>query len=138
MEKTDVLVLGGLSGISAAISCRRHYPNKKVILVRKEGTVLIPCGIPYIFGTVGGPENNVVPDGLLESNNIQLITNEAVDVDRERKVVTLKNKEEIEYEKLVFATGSVPLVPPFPGIEKENVYVVKKEFDPYFITIRSL
>ena len=129
MEKTDVLVLGGLSGISAAISCRRHYPNKKVILVRKEGTVLIPCGIPYIFGTVGGPENNVVPDGLLESNNIQLITDEAVDVDRERKVVTLKNKEEIEYERLVFATGSVPLVPPFPGIDKENVYVVKKEFD---------
>ncbi len=129
MEKTDVLVLGGLSGISAAISCRRHYPNKKVVLVRKEGTVLIPCGIPYIFGTVGGPENNVVPDGLLESNNIQLITDEAVEVNRENKVVTLKNKTEIEYEKLVFATGSVPLVPPIPGIEKENVYVVKKEFD---------
>jgi NADPH-dependent 2,4-dienoyl-CoA reductase/sulfur reductase-like enzyme len=97
--------------------------------VRKEGTVLIPCGIPYIFGTVGGPENNVVPDGLLESNNIQLITDEAIDVDREKKIVTLNNKTEIEYEKLVFATGSVPLIPPIPGMDKENVYVVKKEFD---------
>ncbi|OQY32376.1 MAG: pyridine nucleotide-disulfide oxidoreductase [Spirochaetaceae bacterium 4572_59] len=128
MMKTDVLVLGGLSGISAAISCKRHYPDKKVVLVRKEGTVLIPCGIPYIFGTVGGPENNVVPDGLLETNDIELITDEAVSVDKESRVVTLKNETQIEYSKLIFATGSVPLVPPFPGLDKENVFVVKKEF----------
>lgn len=128
MIKTDVLILGGLSGISAAISCKRHYPNKKVVLVRKEGTVLIPCGIPYIFGTVGGPENNVVPDGLLESNGIELITDEAISVDKEKRIVTLKNETQIEYSKLVFATGSIPLVPPFPGIDKKNVFVVKKEF----------
>jgi len=129
MKKTDVIVLGGLSGITAGISCRRHYPEKKVILIRKEGTVLIPCGIPYIFGTVGGPENNVVPDGLLEKNGIELVTDEAIDLDREKKVVTLKNHEPIQYEKLVFATGSLPLVPPIPGVNKENVFAVRKEFD---------
>ncbi len=129
MKKVDVVVLGGLSGITAGISCRRHYPGKKVIMVRKEGTVLIPCGIPYIYGTVGGPENNVIPDGLLENNGIELIKGEAIDVDRAQKVVTLKDGETIGYDKLVFATGSVPLVPPIPGIDKENVYPVKKEFD---------
>lgn len=129
MKKADVVVLGGLSGITAGISCRRHYPDKKVILIRKEGTVLIPCGIPYIYGTVGGPENNVIPDGLLENNGIELIKGEAIDVDREKKVVTMQDGETIGYDKLVFATGSVPLVPPIPGVEKENVYPVKKEFD---------
>ncbi len=129
MKQTDVLVLGGLSGITAGISCRRHYAGKKVILVRKEGTVLIPCGIPYIYGTVGGPENNVVPDGLLESNGIELIKGEAVSVDREKKVVALKDGETISYDKLVFATGSVPMIPPIPGVDKKNVYPVKKEFD---------
>ena len=129
MKKTDVIVLGGLSGITAGISCRRHYPEKKVVLIRKEGTILIPCGIPYIFGTVGGPENNVVPDGLLEKNGIELVTDEAIDLDREKKVVTLKNHEPIQYEKLVFATGSLPLVPPIPGVNKENVFAVRKEFD---------
>jgi pyruvate/2-oxoglutarate dehydrogenase complex dihydrolipoamide dehydrogenase (E3) component len=129
MKQADVVILGGLSGITAGISCRRHYPDKKVILIRKEGTVLIPCGIPYIYGTVGGPENNVIPDGLLENNGIELIKGEAVDVDRESKVVTMKDGETIGYEKIVFATGSVPLIPPIPGIEKENVYPVKKEFD---------
>ncbi len=129
MKKADVVVLGGLSGITAGLSCRRHYPDKKVILIRKEGTVLIPCGIPYIYGTVGGPENNVIPDGLLETNDIELIKGEAVDIDREKKIVTMKDGETIGYEKLVFATGSVPLVPPIPGVDKKNVYPVKKEFD---------
>jgi len=108
--QSDVLILGGLSGITAGISCRRHYPDKKVVLVRKEGTILIPCGIPYIYGTVGGPQYNVIPDGLLESNDIQLVKNEAVDVDREKKVVTLADGETISYDKLVFATGSLPLI----------------------------
>ena len=128
MKKADVVVLGGLSGITAGISCRRHYPDKKVVLIRREGTVLIPCGIPYIFGTVGGPENNVVPDGLLEKNGIELVTDEAVDIDREKKIVTLKDHEPIQYDKLVFATGSLPLMPRIEGIEKQNVVPIKKEF----------
>lgn len=129
MKETDVLVLGGLSGITAGISCKRHFPGKKVVLVRKEGTVLIPCGIPYIYGTVGGPQNNVIPDGLLESNDIELIKGEAVSVDREKKIAVLKDKTEIKYDKLVFATGSLPLVPPIPGVQKKNVYAIKKEFN---------
>lgn len=127
--ETDVLVLGGLSGVVAGISCRRHYPDKKVVLVRKEGTVLVPCGIPYIYGTVGGPENNVMPDGLLERNDIELVKGEAIEVDRAKKMVFLKDGMEIRYDKLVFATGSLPLVPPIPGVEKKNVFPVKKEFD---------
>lgn len=129
MKNTDVLILGGLSGITAGISCRRHYPDKKVILVRKEGTVLIPCGIPYIYGTVGGPEHDVIPDGLLEKNQIELMQGEAVSVDRKDKVVTLKSGEKISYEKLVFATGSLPIVPPIPGSDKENVYPIVKDYN---------
>lgn len=129
MIQTDVLVLGGLSGITAGLSCRRHYPDKKVVLVRREGTVLIPCGIPYIYGTVGGPQNNVIPDGLLETNNIELIKGEAVSVDREHKLVTLKDGETILYDKLVFATGSLPLVPTIPGVDKKNIYAIKKDFN---------
>jgi len=129
MKKADVVVLGGLSGITAGLSCRRHYPDKKVIIIRQEGTVLVPCGIPYIYGTLGGPENNVIPDGLLENNEIDLVKGEAVEVDRGNKVVSMKDGETIGYDKLVFATGSVPMVPPIPGIDKKNVYPVKKEFD---------
>lgn len=129
MKKTDVLVLGGLSGITAGISCRRHYPDKTVTLVRKEGTVLVPCGIPYIYGTVGSPKNNVVPDGLLENNGIELVKGTAIDVDRQNKMVVLEDGAIFQYDKLVFATGSMPMVPPIPGVDKKKVFPVKKEFD---------
>jgi len=141
MKQTDVLVLGGLSGITAGLSSRRHYPEKKVMLVRKEGTILVPCGIPYIFGTLGGPQNNVIPDGLLENNGIELIKGEAINVDREKKVVTLKDGETIQYDKLVFATGSLPMVLPIPGIDKKNVFPIKKEFnylDDVLKTMKSI
>jgi len=127
--QTDVLILGGLSGITAGVSCRRHYPDKKIVLVRKEGTVLIPCGIPYIYGTVGGPQNNVVPDGLLEKNGIELIRGEVVSVDRVNKEAVLKDGQKISYDRLVFATGSLPMVPPIPGVDKRNVFPVKKDFN---------
>jgi len=128
MKKADVLVIGGsAAGPVAGISCRRRYGNKSVILVRKEEQVLIPCGIPYVFGTVGSPERNLIPDALIQNNSIELVKGEAVEIDREKKAVSLSNGDTISYDKLVLATGSSPLVLPIPGIEKEKVFIVRKD-----------
>jgi len=128
MKKADVVVVGGsAAGPVAAISCRRRYGDKSVVLVRKEEQVLVPCGIPYVFGSVGSPEKNLIPDALVVNNGIELVKGEAVDIDREKKAVSLSNGEPIGYDKLVLATGSSPLVLPIPGVEKENVFVAKKD-----------
>jgi len=78
MKETDVAVLGGLSGNTAGIGSRRYYPDRKVLLITKEGIVLVPCGILSICGTVGDSENGVMPDGPLEHNGIELLKGEAV------------------------------------------------------------
>ena len=72
MEKrTDVLIVGGsAAGITAGITARRYYPQVKITLIRKEKKVLIPCGIPYIFGTLDSPEKDLIPDAVLSNNNI--------------------------------------------------------------------
>jgi len=128
MKKANVLIIGGsAAGPVAGISCRRRYSDKSVILVRKEEQVLIPCGIPYIFGTVGSPTKNLIPDALVVNNSIELVKGEAVEVDREKKTVSLSDGNTFSYEKLVLATGSSPLVLPIPGIDKENVFVAKKD-----------
>jgi len=45
MKQVDIVIIGGsAAGIPAAITCRRHYPEKKVMLIRKEKQVQIPCG----------------------------------------------------------------------------------------------
>ena len=72
VKKADVVVVGGsAAGIPAAITARRHYPDKNILVVRKEKQVLIPCGIPYIFGTVGTCDKNLIPDGVLQKNGIE-------------------------------------------------------------------
>jgi len=128
MKKSDVVVLGGMAGINAGMSCRKHYPDKSVTLIREQTTVLVPCAIPYVFGTLGELEKNVIPDSLLEGNAIELIQGVVTAVNRSEKVVTLADGQTVGYEKLVFATGSLPLVPPIPGIEKKNVFPVNKRF----------
>ena len=128
MQKADAVVIGGsAAGPVAGISCRRKYGDKSVILIRQEKQVLVPCGIPYIFGTLGSPEKNLIPDALLQNNDIELVEGEAMEVNREKKVVSLSNGNTVSYDKLIFATGSSPVVLPIPGIEKGNVFTARKD-----------
>lgn len=128
MKKADVIVVGGSAGgIPAAISCRRRYPEKKVLLIRQEKQVLIPCGLPYIFGTIGSPEKDLLPDGMLKENGIELLIGKVEEIDRAKKAVSIAGGEEVGYDKLVLATGSSPVILPIPGVDKENVFFAIKD-----------
>lgn len=128
MNKVDVIVIGGsAAGISAAISCRRRYPEKSVRVIRKEKQVLIPCGIPYILGPVGSSERNLIPDALLKDNGIELTVGKVEEINRAEKTVFLDNGEEFSYDRLVVATGSLPIALPIPGTDKKNVFFAMKD-----------
>ena len=129
MEQADIVVIGGsAAGLTAAITARRHYPDKKILMVRKEKQVLIPCGIPYIFGTLGSPQKNLIGDAVLEKNNIELLLAEATDIDREGKVLHT-TEGDVGYERLIVATGSRPVMPPIPGFELDGVYAIVKDVE---------
>jgi len=128
MREADVVVIGGsAAGLTAAITARRHYPEKSVLVIRREKLVLIPCGIPYVFGTVGSPEKNLMPDALLDKNRLDLLVDEAVVIDRENRTVATAGGDQVQYERLVMATGSFPTMPPIPGFDKENVVAALKD-----------
>jgi len=128
MKKIDVIVVGGsAAGITAAITCRRHYPEKSVLLVRQEDRVLIPCGIPYIFGTVGSPDHNLIADAVLEKNGIELVIDEVTDIEPNERMITCARAEKLGYGKLILATGSRPIMPQIPGVERKNIFLVQKD-----------
>ncbi|MCD6527195.1 MAG: FAD-dependent oxidoreductase [Desulfuromonas sp.] len=129
MEKTDILVIGGsAAGIVAATTGKAFHKDKKVTLVRKEVKVLVPCGIPYIFGSLESSEQNVVPDAVLSNAGVELKIGEAVSLDQDKKICRLADGSEIEFEKAVIATGSEPIRPSWlKGAELENVFTIPKD-----------
>ncbi len=130
MEKSDVVIIGGsAAGNAAAISCRRRNPGKTVTLIRQEKQALIPCGIPYIFGTLGSPQKNLMADTVLTSNGINIVISAAKEIDRAEKLVRTEDGNQIGYDKLILATGSSPVALPIPGIKKDNVFLIKKDVD---------
>ena len=127
MKSFDVVVVGGsAAGIPAAITARRNYPHKSIALVRKETKVPIPCGIPYVFGTVLSNDKNLIPDTVLESNNIELVVDEVVSVDSKKKQIST-GSDTIAYDRLVLATGTRPIEPPIPGADLVGVFSAKKD-----------
>ena len=126
MKNTDVLVIGGsAAGIVAATTGKSCYPSKEFLLIRKEKQVIIPCGIPYIFGSLENSDKDLIPDAVLSKAGIDLKIGEVVSIDQ--KVCKTIDGTEIGFEKLVLATGSTPVVPRWlKGTELKNVFTIPK------------
>ena len=128
--KTDILIIGGgPAGVVAGITAKKHYPSTQVTLIRKEGKSVIPCGIPYIFKRLDSAAQNIMSDQPLLDSKIDLIIGEVTEIKPKEKQIILKNGDIYSYDKLILALGSVPQLIPIPGIEKEGVWLVKKDYE---------
>jgi len=126
--KSDILIVGGsAAGVAAAITARRFHPDLKITIVRREEKTLVPCGIPYIFGTLKSVDENILPDAVLTRNKIDLIVDEVTSIDRESRRAITAGADKLEYGKMILATGSEALVPPVPGVDLGNVFTAKKD-----------
>ena len=131
MKKTDVLIIGGsATGLVAAMTAKSNYPDKNVTVIRKEEKVMIPCGIPYIYGTVGSSDNNILPDAGLVKLGVDIVVDTVTDIDTETKKCQTESGEEFLYEKLIMGTGSMPIIPKWlKGTGLENVFTIPKNKD---------
>jgi NADH oxidase (H2O2-forming) len=130
MKSTDVLIIGGsAAGMVAALAGKAHWQKKEFILVKKQKEMMVPCGIPYIFGTLDCSDKNLMPvDAKLQENGIESLVDEAINIDTAKKIVNFASGEKISYQKLVLATGSTPVKPKWlHGAELDNVFVIPKD-----------
>ncbi|MEJ2630521.1 MAG: FAD/NAD(P)-binding oxidoreductase [Acidihalobacter sp.] len=129
-DNTDVLIIGGgPAGMMTGITAAQFWPDKRITVVRPEEDALVPCGIPYIFGTLGGTEEDLAGRAPFLAAGGHLIVDRVAEIDLQEHIATLESGRRIGWERLVLATGSRPFVPPIPGHELEGVFTVIKDYD---------
>jgi len=53
----------------------------------------------------------------------------AIDIDMKQKVIVGSDGSRTSFDKILFATGSAPFIPPIKGVEKKGVYVFRNISD---------
>lgn len=131
---SKIVVIGANHAGTAAINTITGFNenNEVVVFDQNSNISFLGCGMAL---WIGGQISK--PDGLfysnkekLESQGAKVNMNAKVEnVDFDKKVVTARLQDgttvEESYEKLIFATGSQPIIPNVKGKELENVQMVK-------------
>lgn len=137
----NIVIIGGVAlGPKVACRVRRLDPDANITVVDKDRFISYGgCGIPYYVGgdvpelkSLFSTSAHVVRDTLFFRNakgvDVRIET-EAVAIDRKAKTVELRScvdgtTQSMPYDKLVLATGALPVVPPIPGVDLSGVSVV--------------
>jgi len=124
----SILILGGgIAGLTAAEEARKCSATAKITLVGKE------AGLPYfrlnltrfLAGEVGEHELPLQQDAWFKERNIELVEGEAVQIDRSKQQVQLRDGRMFKYDRLVLSNGSHPFVPPIPGATREGITTLR-------------
>lgn len=139
MSKKYLIVGGVAGGASTAARLRRLSEEDQIVMFERDSDVSFSnCCLPYhLSGVVEEAESLVLmhPDKFLAQYNIDArIHSEVIDIDRDKKVVRVKNTltgtEYTEnYDKLILSPGAKPILPPIKGIEDVKVFTVRNVAD---------
>ncbi len=133
MSKRIVIIGGVAAGASAAAKARRVSEDVEIVLVEAGKYVSFAnCGLPYyVGGEIARREDLfVVTAGMFRSRfNIDVRTETvATAVDPRRKTVTLVHEgdsQELQYDRLILATGTKAVIPPIPGLDQAGMFTVR-------------
>lgn len=128
MAKKVVIVGGVAGGATTAARLRRLDENAEIVMVeRGEYISFANCGLPYYIGGAIQERDALLlqtVEGMSKKFNMDIRNlSEVTRIDRERKVVEIKNLKtgetyEENYDVLVLSPGASPIKPPIPGIEE--------------------
>ena len=144
MSKRIVIVGGVAAGASAAAKARRVSEDVEIVLVEGGRHVSFAnCGLPYyVGGEIARREDLFVVTPQMFRSRFDIDVRPetlATAVDPRRKCVTLVHageSMEIEYDRLILATGTKAVIPPIPGLDKAGMFTVRTVTDVDAIVAR--
>ena len=140
MSAERLVVIGGVAaGMSAASSYKRAKPDAEAIVLERDYFISYgACSLPYYVSDDVKDFSQLIsltPKVATEERGIDVRTrHEVTDIDLEKKQVQVKNLEKNEtlslaYDKLVIATGGLPIKPPLPGIDLDHIFTIRTLLD---------
>ncbi|MEA1891326.1 MAG: FAD/NAD(P)-binding oxidoreductase [Campylobacterota bacterium] len=131
-QSVDILIIGGgPAGGVCAVTAKMNNPDKTIMVIREYEKQLVPCSIPYIFGsTLGSVENGIAPCGISDDMGIETCVATVKDIDVKSKIAYYDDVA-LSFDKLVFATGSIPFVHESlqHSLSLEGVFTVAKNVE---------
>src|SRR3954454_24881739 len=134
MGKRLVVIGGDAAGGSAASQARKRQRDLDVVMFeRGRATSYSACGIPYWISGAVEDEASLVARTPAEHRaagiDVRMRT-KVVGIDLDRRAVRWRDLDSgaegtDPFDELVYATGSVPMRPPVPGIDAAGVYGVQ-------------
>ncbi|MCT4612382.1 MAG: FAD-dependent oxidoreductase [Clostridia bacterium] len=139
-----VVIIGGVAvGASVATNLRRMNEEIEIVILEKGKYISYAnCGLPYYIGGVIKEKSAlevVTKEQMAHKFNVDVrILNEVIDIDVEKKMVKVLNREtgseyEESFDKLVVSPGANPIVPNIEGKDLENVFTLRTIPDTYAI-----
>lgn len=134
MSETIVVVGANHAGTAAINTILDHYKDKSVVVFDRGSVIsFLGCGMAlWIGGQISGPDGlfYASKEAFEQKGATVHMETEVTDIDFAAKRVTARTKDGSTitqgYDKLILSTGSVPICPPVPGMELENVQFVKE------------
>jgi NAD(P)H-nitrite reductase large subunit len=127
---SDYVIIGGsAAGMAAAHAIRLHDPEGSITVISEEPDP--PYFRPMIPYLVSGKKRDrdmaLEGSGPFTGQDIRVITGaRATSLDTGEKRVSLDGKNDLSYEKILFATGSRPYVPPdIQGTDADGVFAFR-------------
>ncbi|MCP4591968.1 MAG: FAD-dependent oxidoreductase, partial [bacterium] len=138
--KRRILIVGGVAaGASAATRARRLNPEAEIVIFERSGYVSFAnCGLPYYVGDVIKERGALLlqtPELFKKRFAIDVrVAHEVEAIDREKNCIRVRNLAAETsgwepYDRLVLAPGASAIIPPFEGVDSENVFSLRSMED---------
>jgi NADH oxidase (H2O2-forming) len=116
------IIGGGGAGLTAALAAKKSGAND-ITLITKDRLSYSPCALPFVLGgeieSFGKMTSSI--EGICRMNGIKCVISPVEGIDAKKKTVKT-DKGEINYEKLIIASGGSPAIPPIKGANLAGVY----------------
>ena len=115
----------GPSGVTAAEALRKHDPTSSITII--DGEEETPYGrmaLPYFLtGQISEKALRLrKKKNHFDKLHIECLKDRVEEISPKQNIITLNDTGQLSFDRLLLATGSIPINPPIPGVSGSNIH----------------